>query len=128
MFYFICLIVLDLILQMIIVAFAVVYILMNYFDHQILISKLILIFFQLNLKIFFIKIDILKLILIYFYDSLKHIETINSDKSRCLMVLVINNVCELIILFLKRKLEFFIISFLNYWSTLSLLIVKGKFF
>ena len=48
-----------------IVAFAVVYILMNYFDHQILISKLILIFFQSSLKIIFIKIDILKSTLIY---------------------------------------------------------------
>ena len=38
----------------------------NELSRPILISKLILIFFQLNLKIIFIKIDILKLILIYF--------------------------------------------------------------
>ena len=97
MFFFICLIVLDLILQMIILAFAVVYLMMNYFDQQILISKLILIFFSTELKDYFYKNTYSKVNINLFYDSLKHTESINSDKSRCLTVLVINNVCELII-------------------------------
>ena len=85
-------------------------------------------FFSTELKDYFYRNRYSKININLFYDSLKYIESINSDKSRCLTVLVINNACELIILFLKHKLEFFIICFLNHWSKFSLLIVKGKIF
>ena len=42
-----------------------------------------------------------------FYDSLKHIESINSDKQRCLKVFVLKNVSELIILFFETQIRIF---------------------
>ena len=51
----------------------------------------------------------------------------NSDKSRCLTVLVINNVCELIILFFETQIRIFY-NFFFKLSVFSLLIVKGKIF
>ena len=80
---------------------------MNYFDRQILILKLILIFFRLSLKNYFYKNRHSKIDINLFYHSLNHIESINSDKSRCLTVLVINNVCELIILFFETQIRIF---------------------
>ena len=64
-------------------------------------------FFSTELKNYFYKNRHSKVDINLFYDSLKHIESINSDKSRCLMVLVINNVCELIILFFETQIRIF---------------------
>ena len=80
---------------------------MNYFDQRILISKLILIFFSTEFKNYFYKDRYSEININLFYDSLKHIESINSDKSRCLTVLVINNVCELMILFFETQIRIF---------------------
>ena len=64
-------------------------------------------FFSTELKDYFYKNRYSKININLFYDSLKHIESINSDKHRCLKVLVINNVCELIILFFETQIRIF---------------------
>ena len=64
-------------------------------------------FFSTELKDYFYKNRYSKININLFYDSLKHIESINSDKSRCLTVLVINNVFELIILFFETQIRIF---------------------
>lgn len=64
-------------------------------------------FFSTELKDYFYKNRYSKTNINLFYDSLKHIESINSDKHRCLKVLVINNVCELIILFFETQIRIF---------------------
>ena len=61
-------------------------------------------FFSTELKNYFYKNRHSKIDINLFYDSLKHIESINSDKSKCLTVLVINNVCEIIILFFETQI------------------------
>ena len=48
--------------------------------------------FSTELKDYFYKNRYSKVNINLFHNSLKHIESINSDRSRCLMVLVINNV------------------------------------
>ena len=60
-----------------------------------------------ELKNYFYKNRHSKIDINLFYDSLKHIESINSDKSRYLTVLVIKNVCELIILFFETQIRIF---------------------
>ena len=65
-------------------------------------------FFSTELKDYFYKNRCSKININLFYDSLKHIESINSDKHRCLKVLVINNVCELIILFFETQIRIFL--------------------
>ena len=74
-----------------------------------------LIFFSTELKDYFYKNRYLKININLFYDSLKHIESINSDKQRYLKALVISNVCELIILFFETQ----IIIFYNFFFELS---------
>ena len=64
-------------------------------------------FFSTELKNYFYKNRHSKIDINLFYDSLKHIESTNSDKSRCLTVLIINNVCELIILFFETQIRIF---------------------
>ena len=64
-------------------------------------------FFSTELKDYFYKNRYSKININLFYDSLKHIESISSDKSRCLTGLVINNVCELIILFFETQIRIF---------------------
>ena len=64
-------------------------------------------FFSTELKDYFYKNGYSKININLFYDSLKHIESINSDKCRCLTVLVINNVCELMILFFETQIRIF---------------------
>ena len=64
-------------------------------------------FFSTELRDYFYKNRYSKININLFYDSLKHIESINFDKARCLKVLVINNVCELIILFFETQIRIF---------------------
>ena len=64
-------------------------------------------FFSTELKDYFYKNRYSTININLFYDSLKHIESINSDKARCLKVLVINNICELIILFFETQIRIF---------------------
>ena len=65
-------------------------------------------FFSNELKNYFYKNRYSKININLFHDSLKHIESINSNKSRCLTVLVINNICELIILFFETQIRIFL--------------------
>ena len=62
-------------------------------------------FFSTDLKNYFDKNNCSKININLFYESLKHFESINSDIDRCLNVVVIKNVCELIILFFEKQIR-----------------------
>ena len=78
---------------------------MNYLNLKIFILKLTLIFFSTDLKNYFDKNNCSKININLFHESLKHFESINSDIDRCLNVVVIKNVCELIILFFEKQIR-----------------------